>query len=145
MDELTRISERRKVILWTAVQANRDAMKKNNVDKSGVANSVGALFPCAAAFGVTVPKKDGETDSSTMSKDDAPYDVRTGDSSRITRCDRKLRVNVIKMREAATENQVFYVYQGPSLRIWTNDQDARNAEKWLKDNNKAEMYAVMRG
>jgi hypothetical protein len=40
---------------------------------------------------------------------------------------------------------VFYVYQGPSLRIWTNDQDARNAEKWLKDNNKAEMYAVMRG
>lgn len=144
MEELARISERRSVVLWTAVQANREAIKKNNVGKDGVANSVGALFPCAAAFGVTVPKKPGETDSSTMD-DEHPYDVRTsGREQKLTRCDRKLRVNVIKMREAATEDQVFYVYQGPSLRIWTNDHEARQAERWARENNRLEMYAVMR-
>ena len=147
MDELTRVASRQNVILWTAIQANRESVKKNDVDKTGASDSYEALYPCFAAFSVVVPKKTGEEDKSTVGKDDEDrqeYDKRSESSKPLTRCDRKLRFRIVKMREAATENQVFYVYQGPSLRIWTNDQDAKDAEDWKRSNDRGKMYAAMR-
>lgn len=141
MEELTRVAARQNVILWTAMQANREATKRNDVDKTGASDSFDALQPCFAAFSVVVPKKPGEVDSSTMGQE---YDKRSSASKPLTRCDRKLRFRIVKMREAATEDQVFYVYQGPSLRVWTNDQEARDAESWKRANDREKMYAAMR-
>lgn len=142
MEELTRVASRQNVILWTAIQANRESVKKNDVDKTGASDSFEALHPCFAAFSVVVPKKNGEEDKSTVDKQE--YDKRSDANKPLTRCDRKLRFRIVKMREAQTEDQVFYVYQGPSLRVWTSESEAEDAEDWKRANDREKMYAAMR-
>lgn len=138
MDAFDGVSTRQNVILWTATQTNREGFGRAQQTMKNISNSIGAVFPTYLAIGLGSPKDASDAEPQYE------FEVEKRNANALTRCDRKVVITIMKSRNSQTEGQFFTVYQGPTLRLWTNSQQAQTAMEIASRMSMDELYATLR-
>lgn len=139
MDAMDGLATRQNVILWTATQTNREGFGRAQQSVKNISNSIGAVFPTYLAIALGEPPNEAAASGAQYE-----FEVETKKTNLLTRVDRKLVITILKSRDAQTEGQYFTVYQGPTLRVWTNRQQATTAMDIASRMSMDELYAALR-
>ena len=139
MDAFDGLATRQDIILWTATQTNREGFGRAQQSMKNISNSIGAVFPSYLAIGIGEPPSEAASDVPTYE-----FEVETKNKTNtLTRVDRKLVITIMKSRDSQTEGQFFTVYQGPTLRLWTNRQQATTAMDIASRMSMDELYTAL--
>lgn len=142
LEALGEVARRHNVVLWTAVQATRDAMGKEVLDIKHTAHSIHVHDPLDLSIGIA-PKEvldDTGRDPAKLTDDDS-WDATSTAPSKA--CDRELNVSFLKSRYSAVAGMYTTIYQGPTLRLWDDKGRSITAAQHAASGNLEAMYTSM--
>jgi len=125
-EKLGELARRYDLGLWTATQGTREADGREILQMRHTAHGYHKNDPLDISLGIGVVN-----DGTEEAGDEALISQQTEDSENAPVCNRQLMGSIMKNRDNPPGS--FRFYQGPTLRFWQSDSEAKNKDREAKE------------
>lgn len=121
MQAIKHMAMKHNCVIWTAQQVTRAANRKEHIRKDDIADSIAIANHCDVILGFVPVASQTQVAPVTEESEEDTADQHS-DKERL------MNVDFVKLRNSGETGSFCTVFQGKSLKLWTNEQYARVVE-----------------